>query len=233
MAPEQRNGIAVDARADQYSFCVALTYALMATDAPKRVRDVVSHGLALDPRARFETMDDLLTALEAARPDVQPNRSRMRAWLAATAAAAVIVAVAVSAPSRSTPAAAAPLHAITPSDVVEPDVAGEIETELINRRPEPAPEPKPAPQIESEPAPTSAATPVKREVRRARSNKRARRDQPRRATTRRPEPDKLTDKQPQVTARRAEPDKLTDQQPRVTAHRPEPDGLIRDLWSSE
>jgi len=73
-APEQVAGKRVDARADQYSFCVALWEALAGArptsdDRPNaqkiatRVRTALSRGLCEDPAERFADMDALLAAL--------------------------------------------------------------------------------------------------------------------------------------------------------------------------
>jgi tRNA A-37 threonylcarbamoyl transferase component Bud32 len=87
-APEQTRGDAVDGRADQFSFCLALFEALYGTlplrgrapeeqreverrtrkrvpgrGAPAPVRRVLRRGLQLDPAARFSDMAELLRAL--------------------------------------------------------------------------------------------------------------------------------------------------------------------------
>src|SRR3954471_4978328 len=71
MAPEQHLGSNVDARADQYSFCIALREALGGRpvdearwrQVPDHVRAVVSRGLSYDPSDRFPTMQELMRAL--------------------------------------------------------------------------------------------------------------------------------------------------------------------------
>jgi hypothetical protein len=90
MAAEQHQGLAVDARADQYAFCVALWEALYGElpfagtdpisygravvegavrmpadqrDTPPWVRRVIERGLAPSPAARYASMDELLAEL--------------------------------------------------------------------------------------------------------------------------------------------------------------------------
>jgi len=68
MAPEQRTRGVVDARSDQYSFCVLMREALGARAAPVPgfISRVLSRGLSEDPSSRFESMGELLKALERA-----------------------------------------------------------------------------------------------------------------------------------------------------------------------
>jgi tetratricopeptide (TPR) repeat protein/predicted Ser/Thr protein kinase len=75
MAPEQRNGQQVDARSDQYSFCVALGEAVKASKAraPRWLLNAVSRGTKENPSDRFPTMVALLAALQA-------GRRRARLW---------------------------------------------------------------------------------------------------------------------------------------------------------
>ncbi|HKE17015.1 MAG TPA: serine/threonine-protein kinase [Kofleriaceae bacterium] len=116
MAPEQHRGDAIDARTDQFAFCVALYEALhrqrpfrgatadelaaevlagrlvpppASSRVPDRASRAVARGLAVDPADRHATMDALLDKLAAA-----PRRGR---WIAAAAvAAAGVIAAALA-----------------------------------------------------------------------------------------------------------------------------------------
>jgi serine/threonine protein kinase/tetratricopeptide (TPR) repeat protein len=115
MAPEQHLGDAIDARADQFSFCVSLYWALYRSfpfdgeldsllrgqlappppnaTVPRWLRQVLLRGLGIKPEARFDSMAELLAALRA-----DPRLARRR-WLrgAALAIAATAVVVAIGA----------------------------------------------------------------------------------------------------------------------------------------
>ncbi len=109
MAPEQARGEAADARADQYSFCVALHEALaghrphldpvtgvrVAAGVPQGLRRVLERGLELEPARRFPSMPALLDALAEAR--ARPRRRRRAAVLVASVAAAIALALTASA----------------------------------------------------------------------------------------------------------------------------------------
>ncbi len=109
MAPEQLDGIGSDDRSDQYAFCVSLYEALYgqrpfagATVAdlrtaiaggppavpndptPRWLRAAVVRGLAREPRARFESMNELLAALS-----FDPMAKRRRIVLGAVGIAAL------------------------------------------------------------------------------------------------------------------------------------------------
>lgn len=112
MSPEQMRGQPADQRSDQFSFCVALFYALYRdwpfhgesffdlsvavasgeislpkrhTEVPAAIRQVLIRGLAYDPSDRFPSMGELLRALE-----VWPQRRRR--LLGALAGAALVAA---------------------------------------------------------------------------------------------------------------------------------------------
>ncbi len=96
MAPEQRKGAEVDARADQYAFCVSLWEMLFGARPSEssaasrehglpRVRRVLARGLQTRPEARYAEMGSLLIALE------RSQRSRWP-WVAGCTAGAVALA---------------------------------------------------------------------------------------------------------------------------------------------
>ena len=69
MAPEQRAGEPVDARADQYAFAISLQQALApkhAVGSPsRRVKSAIARALSIDPDERFATLEALLGELTA------------------------------------------------------------------------------------------------------------------------------------------------------------------------
>jgi tetratricopeptide (TPR) repeat protein len=86
MAPEQASGAEVDARADQYAFCVALAEALTGTGPPRWVTEPITRGRQADPAARWPSMGALLGALDR---DPAVRRRRIAAGVAVTALAGV------------------------------------------------------------------------------------------------------------------------------------------------
>jgi predicted Ser/Thr protein kinase len=111
MAPEQQFGGDVDARADQYSFCVALREALGGRPldearwivVPAAVRTAIGRGLSYDSSERFGSIGELLAALRAGTEVPAPAQTPAKrtpprvaivaalATLVAGAAAAIVV----------------------------------------------------------------------------------------------------------------------------------------------
>lgn len=112
MAPEQRAGRATDARADQFSFCVALHEALTGlppsapsstSGLPRWLRRALQRGLAETPADRFPSMAGLLEVLNAG---LQPSGRRSGLWAAGVLLAVGGVGVSVMAgrPAQPLPA---------------------------------------------------------------------------------------------------------------------------------
>ncbi len=114
MSPEQSRGDPIDARADQYSFCVAVWEALYggrphgplsatsrirphrkvperSVEVPQAIVRALERGLSLEPADRFPDMDSLLAALE--RRPTNWRRWLVLAGLPLTATVAVLVGV--------------------------------------------------------------------------------------------------------------------------------------------
>ncbi|MGO8994049.1 MAG: serine/threonine-protein kinase, partial [Polyangiaceae bacterium] len=146
MAPEQLTGVAATARSDQFSFCVALYEALYGVRpfvarsnaerlqairggrlaepptkerVPVAIRRALVRGLHAAPEKRFETMGELLGALERASA---PPR-----WLGASAVGVVLLATiglaaarsSTPGPCRGAPDAIAPAWSAARADQVE------------------------------------------------------------------------------------------------------------------
>jgi tetratricopeptide (TPR) repeat protein/predicted Ser/Thr protein kinase len=130
MAPEQKGGGRIDARADQYALCIALWEALhgalpgerSTTQVSPRICAVLRRGLANDPSARWPSMRALATALRNA------HRSRIGGWSLAIAGVMTSVAIGLAfvLPSSSIPEADAAAPAVD-APAATPEIAAEIE----------------------------------------------------------------------------------------------------------
>ena len=97
MAPEQRDGEAVDARADQYAFAVTLREALQyVTKGPRRLRAAIARALQARPRDRFADMDELLDELRR----TLSTRRRVAIAAAGAALASAVLAATVATAAR-------------------------------------------------------------------------------------------------------------------------------------
>ncbi len=139
MAPEQRAGGHIDARADQYAFCVSLWEALHEAvpgegalrRAPARVRAVLRRGLSTDPNARWPTMRALVAALRDA------TRVRRGRWLAVAGMAAAVAGVGTAGLVSDAPVARiaqTQLAVPASSSASMQEVAAEIERGAEHRR---------------------------------------------------------------------------------------------------
>ncbi len=89
MAPEQRRGEPVDARADQFSFAKSLREAL-DDNVPAALAPILARAQAEEPDDRYPTMEPLLADL------VRVRRGRARWWLAAGGVAVIAIAVIIA-----------------------------------------------------------------------------------------------------------------------------------------
>jgi len=132
MAPEQQYGGTVDARVDQYSYCVALREALLGmrhpradvepdwAGTPRPIRAAIARGLSYEPAERYPAMDDLLVALGSSN-----RRTALIVALAGTVAAAgVVVALIVTSNGPGSASPSAPVVATTHDGAIVD--AGEI-----------------------------------------------------------------------------------------------------------
>jgi hypothetical protein len=170
MAPEQQVGELVDARADQYSFCVALREALIAArawDAVPGLRAAVARGLSYDAAERFATMAELLAALGAARAGyggvvaaapAKPLAPMPAVPSSLTAVAPVAPSTQHAAPGRN--------RGLVVAVIGLTAVAAVATTVAIVREPPqtPTPQPTPTPTPALTPTPTPTPTPVVAEL---------------------------------------------------------------------
>lgn len=134
MAPEQRAGERVDARSDQFSFCVSLWEALTgrrpgpdprpddrAGEIPPAIRRALRRGLARDPVRRFPSMHALVAAL-------RPRRRRTNAAIGAAVLGGLGLCVGLALPaSGDAPAVACDPAAEIVGDAWTPELAAAVE----------------------------------------------------------------------------------------------------------
>jgi hypothetical protein len=153
MAPEQHRGDAINARADQFAFCVALyealygerpheggNYSILAgnilsgrirdtppgSSVPAWLRQILLRGLSVDADDRFESMDALLEALgnEPAQPRASWRGRRAAAGLTACIIGVVVAFAWPRAETTPSPANAIRTPIPTPLVADEPEVEG-------------------------------------------------------------------------------------------------------------
>jgi hypothetical protein len=156
MAPEQQFGADVDARADQYSYCVALREALGGrplddarwTMVPKQVRAAVLRGLSYEATARFPSMTALVGELRSVKQPMTEPR-----WIIALLVLLVIGTVAgivafVSAQKEETKPKLALTQDAMPAVLDKPDARDEAIVE-----------PPPAAPVDAAPVDAAVAKP--------------------------------------------------------------------------
>lgn len=131
MAPEQHRGLPVDARSDQYAFCIALWEAVYGKrpfsgrepkllaerkrefklrestrgiPVPRWLRALLMRGLAAEPSVRFVDMSELIEAIDRG---IEPRSSGMLPWFALLGVAFVVGIVATFV-ARNEPGICAP-----------------------------------------------------------------------------------------------------------------------------
>jgi predicted Ser/Thr protein kinase len=122
MAPEQQFGGDVDARADQYSFCVALREALGGRPlneerwgaVPKRVRAAVTRGLSYDPTERYPSLTVLLAELRAAARG-RSHAGVIAGALAVLGSTGIVIGLLAAKSSPHTPAAGSAVATLDPA----------------------------------------------------------------------------------------------------------------------
>ena len=122
IAPEQRAGKPVDARADQFAFCVALGRAV-GKNGPRRLRLIAKRGLSIDPAARFPSMQAVAGALG--------RRSRALLLAGGVAVTAIVGGIVAAATFRPEPVAPCQGLGAKLAGVWDPAVRGRIHDAFV------------------------------------------------------------------------------------------------------
>ncbi|HEY6033626.1 MAG TPA: serine/threonine-protein kinase, partial [Kofleriaceae bacterium] len=121
MAPEQKRGEPVDARADQYSFC--RTVSTLVTAPPRWLAPILAHGLDEDPARRYPALADVLAAIE--------RKLRRRRWVVSAAALVAVAAgtalIARPPPPRATCSTLAGVWDPTTRGALQPVIAAALD----------------------------------------------------------------------------------------------------------
>ena len=167
MAPEQQFGGDVDARADQYSFCVALREALGGrplddarwAQLPKPLRGAIMRGLSYEASDRFAGMPALIAALRAVTvPASEPRWLVALLVLVTIGTVAGIVAYVTSSRGHHEPAQVALVRDAMPAVRELPDAAHDDKIVVE------APPPPPASVVEQAPPPAKHTARVPRDA---------------------------------------------------------------------
>jgi eukaryotic-like serine/threonine-protein kinase len=186
MAPEQQLGASVDARADQYSFCIALRTALAGprtaagsvedarwNEIDPNVRAAIFRGLAFDPQDRWPSLDDLLAAIApvattsavAQAGSAKPRASERGRWIAVAGALAVAAAAVIYMQTRSNASAPAPqTNAVIATTSAAAPPASAAAVPAAPSVPSPAPAATPSATVVPNTPSVTAAGPTTRSV---------------------------------------------------------------------
>jgi len=171
MAPEQARGQDIDARADQFSFCVATWEALYGDRpfagttwseiygnvvtgrmtepdsdeyVPRQIQRALRRGLAADPAARWPSMRELLAEFDQVLK--RPGRVKRVAMIAGIAAAAAAIAVLIYNQGQKIGEVPEPRVAVKASLGPQPSPGSSVEpVAMVTPTPAPAPTPTPTP----------------------------------------------------------------------------------------
>jgi eukaryotic-like serine/threonine-protein kinase len=128
MAPEQGDGRPIDARSDEYAFGISLARAFVGKRIPRRVRSVIAAATAIDPAARYPSMDALLVELRR-------SLARTRRTAIAAISIAGVMGVTAAYLARSASSSDCDADAALVRDVWSPTTADATSVQLTAVRP--------------------------------------------------------------------------------------------------